>query len=162
METTNFSLLPGAVLRGATATYKIVRTLGQGTFGITYLAETTDNASGVQSYVAVKEFFMKAKNSRNGSTVNTGCADNVFDYYKKKFEEEALHIKALKHPNIVKCSETFCANISPTTIKGTVQNIRHSPLYCCLLQFALPHFGIKPQFFFDEIEPFFFSVMVLC
>lgn len=110
METTNFSLLPGAVLRGATATYKIVRTLGQGTFGITYLAETTDNASGVQSYVAVKEFFMKAKNSRNGSTVNTGCADNVFDYYKKKFEEEALHIKALKHPNIVKCSETFCAN----------------------------------------------------
>ena len=110
METTNFSLLPGTVLRSATTTYKIVRTLGQGSFGITYLAETTDNSNGVQSYVAVKEFFMKEKNSRNGSTVNTGCADNVFDYYKKKFEEEALHIKALKHPNIVKCSETFRSN----------------------------------------------------
>lgn len=110
METTNFSLNPGTVLRSTTTTYRIVRTLGQGTFGITYLAETTDNNSGMQSYVAVKEFFMKEKNSRNGNSVTTGCADNVFAYYKKKFEEEARHIKTLRHPNIVKCSETFCAN----------------------------------------------------
>lgn len=55
------SALPdGTLLRSATTTYKIVRTLGQGSFGITYLAEMnndgTANASTAAVYVTVKEF----------------------------------------------------------------------------------------------------------
>ena len=63
------SALPdGTLLRSATTTYKIVRTLGQGSFGITYLAEMnndgTANASTAAVYVTVKEFFMSKINGQ--------------------------------------------------------------------------------------------------
>lgn len=44
--------------------YRIEKVLGQGGFGITYLAEQ----SGLDRKVAVKEFFMKEHCERDGST----------------------------------------------------------------------------------------------
>ena len=40
------ALLPGTVLRGKKNSYRIDRVLGQGTFGITYLAYTTVTVEG--------------------------------------------------------------------------------------------------------------------
>lgn len=109
------SALPdGTLLRSATTTYKIVRTLGQGSFGITYLAEMnndgTANASTAVVYVTVKEFFMSKINGRKGTAVTNSDAEGFFDYYKKRFIKEAQNLKSLNHEHIVKVAEAFECN----------------------------------------------------
>ena len=114
MESTDFSLLPGTTLHSPTTSYKIVRTLGQGTFGITYLAEANVDgalsALGVTVYVTVKEFFMNKINGRKGTAVTNSDDGGYFEYYKKRFIKEAQNLKTLNHPNIVKVAETFESN----------------------------------------------------
>ncbi len=69
MDTNNKSMLQaGTVLHG---TYKIRKTLGQGSFGITYLAEHIH----LGKKVAIKEFFMKELNSRSEDGSITGMSD---------------------------------------------------------------------------------------
>ena len=109
------SALPdGTLLRSATTTYKIVRTLGQGSFGITYLAEMnndgTANVSTAAVYVTVKEFFMSKINGRKGTAVTNSDAEGFFDYYKKRFIKEAQNLKSLNHEHIVKVAEAFECN----------------------------------------------------
>ena len=64
----------GTVLQGNENSYRIDRVLGQGTFGITYLAYTRVAVKGAlgsvqtEMPVAVKEFFMRDINGREGST----------------------------------------------------------------------------------------------
>ncbi|MBQ2879006.1 MAG: hypothetical protein IJE42_08780, partial [Bacteroidaceae bacterium] len=76
----NKTLLPGTTLKGSQYTYKIEKVLGQGTFGITYLATTyikVDGALGslqTKIQVAIKEFFMRDINGRNENTVT--CSNN--------------------------------------------------------------------------------------
>ena len=107
-------LLPGTVLRGKQYGYRIDRVLGQGTFGITYLAsvQIAGELGSVQTeaLVAVKEFFMGDINGREGSTVTTGGSRELFDQYRHKFVREARSLSKLKHPGIVKVVETFDAN----------------------------------------------------
>lgn len=114
MESTNISLLSGTTLHSPTTAYKIVRTLGQGTFGITYLAEVNVDgalsALGATVYVTVKEFFMSKINGRKGTTVTNSDDGGYFEYYKKRFIKEAQNLKTLNHPNIVKVAETFESN----------------------------------------------------
>lgn len=109
------SALPdGTLLRSATTTYKIVRTLGQGSFGITYLAEMnndgTASASTAAVYVTVKEFFMSKINGRKGTALTNSDAEGFFDYYKKRFIKEAQNLKSLNHEHIVKVAEAFECN----------------------------------------------------
>ena len=97
--------------------YKIVKTLGRGSFGITYLATTKVALSGglgkmdVTVNVAVKEFFMEEFNSRSrdGSSVD-GTNASLVKNYRKKFHREAENLGKLKHPNIVKVLEVFDEN----------------------------------------------------
>lgn len=114
MESTDFSLLPGTTLHSPTTSYKIVRTLGQGTFGITYLAEVNVDgalsALGVTVYVTVKEFFMSKINGRKDTSVTNSDDGGYFEYYKKRFIKEAQNLKTLNHPNIVKVAEAFESN----------------------------------------------------
>jgi serine/threonine protein kinase len=56
-------LQPNTTLQGGK--YRIERVLGQGGFGITYLARNTV----FDIDVAIKEFFMKDENGRNGSSI---------------------------------------------------------------------------------------------
>lgn len=66
------TLVPGTLLKGGK--YKIERVLGQGTFGITYLASCNVEVEGqlgkmnVDINVAVKEFFMADINRRSGGS----------------------------------------------------------------------------------------------
>ena len=112
----NNSLTAGTVLKGSSYSYEIVKTLGQGTFGITYLAKTKVQMNGelgslsMDMSVAVKEFFMKKINGREGTTVTSGSDDSLFGDYRRKFVREAANLSRLKHPNIVKVLEAFEAN----------------------------------------------------
>lgn len=89
--------------------YAIKKTLGQGGFGITYLAY--DNVNRRQ--VAIKEFFMKELCNRNGkhhmSVPSTGSRQLV-DKFRAKFLKEANTIANLSHPNIIKIYDIFEEN----------------------------------------------------
>lgn len=90
-------LKPGTTLQGGK--YRIEKKLGQGSFGITYLATAKFSASGnlgkmeVVAKVAIKEFFMSDINGRkeDGSTVE-GSSGSIFANYKKRFRKEAENL----------------------------------------------------------------------
>ncbi len=94
--------------------YKIEKKLGQGSFGITYLAIIQIvGAFGVTqtcTKVAVKEFFMKDINGRDGNKVTTSSKDGIFENYKKRFIKEAKTLNSLNHPNIVHVIDLFEEN----------------------------------------------------
>lgn len=98
-------------------TYRIEKVLGQGSFGITYLAKaklTSHGALGtmvVETKVAVKEFFMREINTRqdDGSRVE-GSSGSIFTNYRKKFGREAENLSGLSHPNIVNVLDIFEEN----------------------------------------------------
>lgn len=83
--------------------YRIVGVLGQGGFGITYLAIQ----STLKRYVAIKELFIggsgQAINDRQGNmVVVTNSANKAsFKQQQDKFKKEALRLTNLDHPNIV-------------------------------------------------------------
>lgn len=102
----NRTVLPqGTTLHGTSCSYTIIKMLGQGTFGITYLASTSYGES-----VAVKEFFMREINGRNGSSVTSGNKKGMVDYYRKKFVREAGNLSKLHHPNIISVREAWAEN----------------------------------------------------
>lgn len=78
------ALAQGTVLAGQ---YIIERVLGQGGFGITYVAK--DHKS--DTLVAIKEFFPDTMATRNGTTVIsfTGERAEAFEYGKNCFLQEA-------------------------------------------------------------------------
>ena len=104
----------GTILKGKSYNYCIEKALGQGSFGITYIASVKmQGALGELDssiHVAIKEFFMKETNGRNGSTVTSGSKGGLFDKYRVKFAREAENLSRLHHPNIVKVLESFEAN----------------------------------------------------
>ena len=104
----------GTILQGSGNRYEIVRVLGQGSFGITYLAHVPMKGplGTINVRVAIKEFFMKDINFRDGSVVTggSGLSDGLFDKYRQKFRREAQNLSRMKHPGIVKVVESFDAN----------------------------------------------------
>lgn len=101
-------LKQGALLQGGK--YKIEKVLGQGGFGITYLA-TQDI---LDRKVAIKEFFFKEFCEReNGtSTVTHGTQANktLVEKFLNKFIKEAKTISTLHHPNIIQIHDIFREN----------------------------------------------------
>jgi len=109
-------LVSGTLLKGAAYTYKIERVLGQGSFGITYLATTDVTLEGAlgtfssRLRVAVKEFFMRDINGRHDQTVTCGTQGGLYEHYRHKFAREAQNLSKLHHPHIVRVLEAFEAN----------------------------------------------------
>jgi serine/threonine protein kinase len=103
-------LQPNTTLQGGK--YRIERVLGQGGFGITYLA----TQASLNRYVAIKELFMggegQAINDRRGNMVVVTNPVNQASFYqqKEKFKKEALRLENLNHPNLVKVHEFFEEN----------------------------------------------------
>ena len=101
-------LQPNTTLQGGK--YRIERVLGQGGFGITYLATQTS----LQRKVAIKEFFMKEFCSRDEATLtmltsSVGSSKQV-EQYRKKFIKEARNLARLNHPNIISVIDVFEEN----------------------------------------------------
>ena len=90
--------------------YRIVRMLGSGGFGITYLGTQT----GLERNIVIKEFFMTDYCLRdeysNLITVPTVSNVEFVERFKDKFLKEARHIAQLKHPNIVNIIDVFAEN----------------------------------------------------
>ena len=101
-------LKQGTPLQGGK--YIIKRVLGQGGFGITYLAEQVS----LDREVAIKEFFMKDNCSRDESSSEvsiptTGSTAQV-EQYRKKFMKEARTLASLDHPHIVSVIDVWEEN----------------------------------------------------
>ena len=89
--------------------YRIERILGQGGFGITYLATRTAD----MQKVAIKEFFLKEFCSRDSSlTINISNQGNkdLVERYLQKFLKESRTIAKLNHNNIIRLYDTFQEN----------------------------------------------------
>ena len=94
----------------AAGRFKIERVLGQGGFGITYLAVHTV----LEETVAIKEFFMKGVCERDGDTsqvtVSNVGNEELVSRYREKFLKEARNIYRLKHKNIITVTDVFEEN----------------------------------------------------
>ena len=102
------TLQPGSILQNGK--YEIQRVLGQGGFGITYLALQRN----LQRTVVIKEFFMEGHCTREEQThyvtVATGGDRSLVEMFYDKFFKEACHIAQLEHPNIVSIIDVFEEN----------------------------------------------------
>lgn len=102
------ALHPNTLLKGGT--YQIERKLGQGGFGITYLAEHLV----LHRKVAVKEFFMKEHCNRDADTlmVSVGSVGSValVERFKEKFLKEARLIASMDNQHIVRVFDAFEEN----------------------------------------------------
>ena len=102
------ALQPNSTLQGGK--YRIIEKLGQGGFGITYLAENTL----LLGKVAIKEFFFKEYCDRDDSTsrvtIPTSGNREIVERFKQKFIKEARTIFSLNHPNIVRILDVFEEN----------------------------------------------------
>lgn len=101
------SMLPeGTMLRNGT--YRIEKHLSSGGFGNTYLVR---NVAFNELY-ALKEFFMKGINLRSGHEVTVSVPDNndTYESQMDKFRKEALRLRRLKNPHIVRVHDLFEEN----------------------------------------------------
>lgn len=145
--------------------YRIISVLGQGGFGITYLAEHTM----LDKMVAIKEFFPKDFCGRdNMSQVTIGTENNieVVSKLKVRFLKEVKNLLRLDHPGIVKVHDVFEDNntayivmdyIEGESLSDIVKKQGHlseekSLRYICKIGDALEyihsqhmtHFDVKP------------------
>ncbi|MBE6203571.1 MAG: DUF1566 domain-containing protein [Rikenellaceae bacterium] len=101
-------LQPGTFLQGDK--YRIIDVLGQGGFGITYLAEQVM----AERKVCIKEFFPKEYYKRDDDShsisLGTQGSAEIMDLYKAKFVKEAKTIAKLDHPNIIHIFDVFTEN----------------------------------------------------
>lgn len=91
-------------------TYRIEQVLGQGGFGITYLATDLN----LQRKVAIKEFFPKDFCDRDETTshvtLGTKNTAEFVSRLKSKFLKEARNIAKFDHPNIISIYAAFEQN----------------------------------------------------
>ena len=112
-------LKSGTLLQGGK--YKIVRTLGQGGFGITYLAEQPM----LERRVCIKEFFFKEYCEREEATshvtITTKSNAELVERFRKKFVKEARVISKLYHDHIIQIHDIFEENATAYYVMDYVE-----------------------------------------
>ena len=100
------TLQPGTLLRGGA--YRVERALSSGGFGNTYVVTNLN----FDEVCAMKEFFMRGVNWRDGMTVTVSVPENrpSFDAQRDKFKKEAQRLWRLKNEHIVKVHDLFEEN----------------------------------------------------
>lgn len=114
---TDFCLKSGTVLRSPKHSYTIIKVLGQGGFGITYLVEAQLRLGNIDfcHEFTVKELFISKYCYRQENSNNICCYPsftNDVKVSKDAFiaESQRLQRLGIKHPNIVNIDEVFEAN----------------------------------------------------
>ncbi len=99
-------LPPGCTLDG----YELLRVLGQGSFGVTYLAKDRT----LQRQVAIKEYlpleFAVRDPSRHTIRPLTGRHAQMYRWGLERFIAEGRTLARFRHPNIVTVHSLFEAN----------------------------------------------------
>lgn len=107
MNNNSISLSEGTLLQGK---YKIIRKLGQGGFGITYLSLHVSTGR----LFAIKEFFFRECCQRNSDTNHVEVPSlgqrELVERFRKKFIKEANTLRSLKHKGIVAVEDVFEQN----------------------------------------------------
>lgn len=111
---TSTQLQPRTVIHGTHNDYRIERVLGQGSFGITYVANVRlkGRLGAIESaaMVAIKEFFLRDVSSRNGLRVFSVSDSTLCSDYRRDFLREAQNLSRLDNDHIVKVLETIEEN----------------------------------------------------
>lgn len=117
MQNQTETLAPGTVISGPERSYTIIKVLGQGGFGITYLVSGKVRVGNIVVDVrfAMKEHFISSLCSRDGATKSVQFSAPVADQVgrsMKAFIKEARRLQSLgiDHPNVVRINEVFEAN----------------------------------------------------
>ena len=113
------ALRAGTVLNGR---YIVGRVLGQGGFGITYLAWDTK----LEAKVAVKEFMPNEIATRIGTTVSIAVESRTedFTYGAERFQEEARTLaKFMGQPNIAGVTDYFDENDTSYFVMDYIEGI---------------------------------------
>ena len=113
------ALRAGTVLNGR---YIVGRVLGQGGFGITYLALDTQ----LNAKVAVKEFMPGEIATRQGTTVSVmmDTKSEEFSYGAERFQEEARTLaKFIGNPNIAAVTSYFDENDTSYFVMDYIEGI---------------------------------------
>lgn len=115
----------GSTLQGGK--YQVIKVLGQGGFGITYLAENTM----LEKRVALKEFFPKELCGRdNTSHLTLGTQNNAetVERLRERFLKEAKNIAKLDHPSIVKIHDVFEENSTAYYVMDHIEGVSLSDM----------------------------------
>jgi tetratricopeptide (TPR) repeat protein/serine/threonine protein kinase len=100
------TLPPGTLLDGS---YRIVRVVGSGGFGVTYEAED----SNLGTVVAIKEYYPLDFGERAGTMSVRAKSDRhrtTFDWGRSNFLTEARTLARFEHPSIVRVTRVFEAH----------------------------------------------------
>ena len=151
-ENTN-ALSPGKLLKSAERTYRIVKTLGSGGFGITYLveAQSMENGQVTSFYYAMKEHFISRCCERDGADSKIVYSNPVREEVinsQKDFLAEAARLQQVgrRHPNIVNVCDIFEAN----NTAYYVMDYLHGQ---SLRQYVLSRGMLSPQEAVDMMSP---------
>jgi serine/threonine protein kinase len=94
--------------------YSIQKVLGQGGFGITYLAYDQK----LEQEVCIKELFVSGNSTRgaNMTVQSQGNSDFSFSDFVDRFLQEARQLARFQHPNIVRVIDIFQDNNTAYTV----------------------------------------------
>jgi serine/threonine protein kinase len=94
--------------------YSIRKVLGQGGFGITYLAY--DNK--LEQEVCIKELFVSGNSTRGANMTVQSQGDSAFSFteFADRFVQEAKQLARFQHPNIVRVIDIFQENETAYTV----------------------------------------------